>query len=393
MKYKRRNIIQFILFMIIVFFAVMYVLYLKDWIDFRFISFGDLNPYGGWSELKSSFIDINYRFSGLSRTIALSFSILLTTLFFGRFFCGFVCPLGTLQDFFTFIGNKFNIQKIEIDNNSHQKLIVIKYFIFLLAIVISTIGLGNIIAPYSPWLAFLNISVGSILIPGLIILFILLLLSLGMPRVFCKYLCPLGAFQSLIQALGFFSIENSSNCKSCNHCLNECPVSIKKPYASGEVSPECISCLSCVERNCIKEDYTYTLNIFNREIRSNQYIALALTVFMSIYFFMPLIHLSSHSQVILNLNGLQQGKYIGTGIGFGGPIKVEVIVEDEMIESINVLNHQESAGYYEEVFKMKSREIIRNQSLSVDSLSGATASSRGFFSAIKSAINQSLKHE
>jgi polyferredoxin len=393
MSYKKRNIIQFILFFIIVFFAVTYVLYIKDWIYFKLISFGDLNPYGGWSELKSAFIDVSYRFTGLSRSVALTVAILITTLFFGRFFCGFICPLGALQDFFSFVGNKFNVKKIEISNNIHQKLMLIKYFIFLFAIAISTIGLGAIIASYSPWLAFLNIITGSILIPGLLILLTLLLLSLKIPRVFCRYLCPLGAFQSLVQALGFSSIKRSSHCKSCNNCLKECPVAIKKPYASGEVSPECISCLRCVESNCIKGDYTYTLNIFSKKIRQSQYIALALIVFISIYFFMPFIHINSNAQELLTAHQLQEGKYIGTGIGFGGPIRVEIIVEDEKIKNINVLSHQESTGYYEEVFKMKSREIITNQSLSVDSLSGATASSRGFISAIKSAINQSLEHE
>jgi len=131
----------------------------------------------------------------------------------------------------------------------------------------------------------------------------------------------------------------------------------------------------------------------NKKIKPNQYIALALIVFISIYFLIPFIHITSNTQGFLSFTQLQEGRYIGTGIGFGGPIRVEIVVDNERIKTINVLSHQESTGYYEEVFKMKSREIIATQSLNVDTLSGATASSRGYLSAIKSAINQSLEQE
>ncbi|HKL43307.1 MAG TPA: 4Fe-4S binding protein [Clostridia bacterium] len=393
MMLKKRNIVQFILFFIVVFLAVTYALYINDWIPFKLLSFGDLNPYGGWSALKSAFTAVDYQLTGLSRSIALTVSILVTTLFFGRFFCGFICPLGALQDFFAFIGNKLNIKKIKLNNERHEKLLFIKYFIFLFAVVVSIMGLGPIISSYSPWLAFLDISMGFILTPGLYILIGLMISSLIIPRLFCRYLCPLGAFQSLINAFGFFKVKSSDHCNGCTNCLKECPMAIKKPYASGEVSPECISCLNCVERKCIRGDYSYTLNILNKKIKPNQYIALALIVFISIYFLIPFIHITSNTQGFLSFTQLQEGRYIGTGIGFGGPIRVEIVVDNERIKTINVLSHQESTGYYEEVFKMKSREIIATQSLNVDTLSGATASSRGYLSAIKSAINQSLEQE
>jgi uncharacterized protein with FMN-binding domain len=392
MNLKKRSTIQITIFVFTILISLTYSLYLKDLINFKLLSFGDLNPYGGWSELKSAFTDVGYRFSGISKSTALTSSILLTSLFFGRFFCGFICPIGALQDFFTFIGNRLNIKKIAVKNKIHKKLILLKYFVFISALVLSIFGLGRLISPYSPWLAFLNISMGLSFTLGTYILITILVLSLVVPRIFCRYLCPLGAFQSLWYAAGFFKVKNSSNCKSCNYCLKECPVEIKSPHESREVSPECINCLKCVDTTCIRDDYTYSINIFNRELNKNKYIAFSLIIFISIYSFLPLIDTSAGNQDISNFGALKDGSYIGTGIGFGGPLRIELTVDNGNIENIEVVNHRESTGYYEEVFKMKRREIIENQSLSIDTVSGATATSRGFFSAVKSAVSQSLEY-
>jgi uncharacterized protein with FMN-binding domain len=158
------------------------------------------------------------------------------------------------------------------------------------------------------------------------------------------------------------------------------------------VSPECISCLKCVDNTCIRDDYTYSINIFNRELKKNKYIAFSLIIFISIYSFLPLIDTSAGNQDISNFGTLKDGSYIGTGIGFGGPLRIELTVDNGNIENIEVVTHRESTGYYEEVFKMKRREIIENQSFSIDTVSGATATSRGFFSAVKSAVSQSLEY-
>jgi uncharacterized protein with FMN-binding domain len=392
MNLKKRSTIQVIIFMFIILISLTYSLYLKDLINFKLLSFADLNPYGGWSELKSVFTDIGYRYRGISRSVGLTASILLTSLFFGRFFCGFICPIGALQDFSSFIGDKFNINKFTVKNKVHKKLILLKYFIFRASLVLSIFELGSLISPYSPWLAFLNISMGFNFSIGTYILIGILVFSLVIPRIFCRYFCPLGAFQSLLYALGFFKVKKSTGCKSCNYCLKECPVEIKNPYESGEVSPECINCLKCVDTNCIRDDYTYSINIFNKKLNKNKYIALSLIIFIGIYSFLPLIDKSTGSQDISNFGTLKDGSYIGTGIGFGGPLRIELTIDNEKIKNIEVISHRESTGYYEEIFKIKKREIIESQSLSIDAVSGATASSRGFFSAVKSAVSQSLEY-
>ena len=90
---------------------------------------------------------------------------------------------------------------------------------------------------------------------------------------------------------------------------------------------------------------------------------------------------------------MKEGVFIGTGIGFGGPIQVEVKVKDNRITEIKPINHSETLGYYEEVFRNISKEIVETQSLSIDTISGATVTSRGFLNAVKSGISQSLGNQ
>ena len=125
----------------------------------------------------------------------------------------------------------------------------------------------------------------------------------------------------------------------------------------------------------------------------NQYITISLILLISIYLLLPLIKPKASSQSIVDLDSLKDGTYIGTGIGFGGIMQVEVIVENNRIIEIYPISHSETTGYYEEVFKKISLEIIETQNLNIDTISGATASSRGFINGVKSGISQALERK
>lgn len=80
------------------------------------------------------------------------------------------------------------------------------------------------------------------------------------------------------------------------------------------------------------------------------------------------------------------GKYAGEAQGFGGTIKVEVEVSDSEILKINVLEHKESAGISDPAFNKIPSQIIENQSVAVDTISGCTFSSKGLIDAVKAAL-------
>lgn len=389
MKINKRNIIQlgFTLFTIII--CVWYYLYIVGETDVRILSIGDLNPYGGWSALKAAVTDPGYRFRGITKSIALTIGILVLALLMGRFFCGFICPIGALQDFFKHMGTKMRIKEVKLPRWKFFNPEMLKYLILLIALVLSILGLGNKVSPYSPWLAYLNVFLGFNFQSGFIVLLVIILASLFIKRIFCRCFCPLGAFQSLLAAIGPSSIKSNEVCNGCSNCLRNCIVDIERPNKM-EVSPECVRCIKCVESKCIKDSEGYTIDFGKTKIGKSQYIAISLIFIIGIYLFLPLIQVKASNQPIVELGTLKDGTYIGTSYGFGGIIQVEVIIEDNKIVEINPMLHNETKGYYEEVFRRVSLDIIKSQTLNVDVISGATVTSRGFLNGIKSGVSQAL---
>lgn len=84
----------------------------------------------------------------------------------------------------------------------------------------------------------------------------------------------------------------------------------------------------------------------------------------------------------------KDGTYTGVGRGFKPGLTVSVTVKSGKIANIEIVSHHESRGYYEEPFDIVPKEIIESQSTEVDSVSGATRSSRGIMEAVNNALSQ-----
>ncbi|MDY4128892.1 FMN-binding protein [Peptostreptococcus porci] len=86
-------------------------------------------------------------------------------------------------------------------------------------------------------------------------------------------------------------------------------------------------------------------------------------------------------------NKLNDGTYEGSGRGFKGDISVSVKVSNGRIESIGVTNHSDDEPYITDAKAVLSR-IVSNQSVKVDSVTGATFSSNGIKTAVKNALKK-----
>ncbi|HCX65430.1 MAG TPA: flavocytochrome c [Eubacteriaceae bacterium] len=82
----------------------------------------------------------------------------------------------------------------------------------------------------------------------------------------------------------------------------------------------------------------------------------------------------------------EAGTYEGVGEGINGEIKLEVEVSSDKIESINVVEHEESPGISDPAFDQIPQSIIDDQTLAVDIVSGATYSSEGIIEAVTQAL-------
>lgn len=85
---------------------------------------------------------------------------------------------------------------------------------------------------------------------------------------------------------------------------------------------------------------------------------------------------------------LTNGTYTGEAEGKGGLIKVELAVADGKISKLDVKEHHETAGIGDLAMKEISKAIIENQSVNVDTISGATIACEGFLKATKGALKE-----
>ena len=81
------------------------------------------------------------------------------------------------------------------------------------------------------------------------------------------------------------------------------------------------------------------------------------------------------------------GTYEGSATGFGGDLKVEVVLSDEAIDSVTVTENSETEGIGSKAVETLPQAIVDAQSVDVDSVSGATVSSE----AIKAAVTMALE--
>ena len=85
---------------------------------------------------------------------------------------------------------------------------------------------------------------------------------------------------------------------------------------------------------------------------------------------------------------LTPGTYTATVTGHNAPITIEVTVTDQAIESINVVESSETAGIGTNAMEKLTDEIIANQTVNLDTITGSTITSATFLSAVKDALTQ-----
>ncbi|ABR49588.1 flavocytochrome c [Alkaliphilus metalliredigens QYMF] len=84
----------------------------------------------------------------------------------------------------------------------------------------------------------------------------------------------------------------------------------------------------------------------------------------------------------------QAGTYTGVAPGHNGDITVEVTVDENEIQSVNILEHNESQGIADPAIDRIPNAIVDGQTLAVDAISGATITSDAIIAAVINALEQ-----
>jgi len=169
-------------------------------------------------------------------------------------FCGWICPLGTVQEWLGNLGKKLFRDKKFIPENVDRYGRYIKYPLFILIIIATIISGRMIFRDYDPFISFFHMGFGELPWTAYLVMFIVLIGSLFVIRFWCRYFCPLGVIVGLIGKLGIFKIEcDNEKCVSCGKCEKLCPMDIKIAKMGRIKTIECNSCLDCLEARDIKD--------------------------------------------------------------------------------------------------------------------------------------------
>ncbi|MBA55318.1 MAG: regulatory protein NosR [Pseudomonadales bacterium] len=171
-----------------------------------------------------------------------------TIVLWGRgIFCGWLCPFGALQELLNELARKLKIKQIEPPFAVHERLWAVKYIILLalFGISLESMATAERYAEVEPFkTTFLLVFQREWWFAAWALL--LLFVSLFTRKVYCRYICPLGAALAIPTKLRLFDwLKRRKECGSpCQLCAVECEIQAIHPDGTINAN-ECHHCLDC----------------------------------------------------------------------------------------------------------------------------------------------------
>ena len=178
----------------------------------------------------------------------------------GRLVCGLLCPFGFLQDLLY----KIPVPKCNVPKKIDRPARYLKYAVLLTLVILLPLFVlpeNGVAVPYfckylCPAGALEGGAVHMLANPALrglagalfywkvFVLVAIVALSMLIPRPFCRYLCPLGAFYSPFNRFSFYQMHlDKSKCLGCKTCERACAMGVE--ITKNINGLECIRCGKC----------------------------------------------------------------------------------------------------------------------------------------------------
>ncbi len=195
--------------------------------------------------------------------------VIILTIIFGRFFCGWICPFGAIHQFVGWLGNRGKKVTDKIRLNIYRKAQCVKYLVLFFFVGMAAFPSlsGTLQTGLLDPIPLVTRSFQLVLLPifdrgtyltsvnaryyefGWLIFAVFtaaVLLNLVIPRFYCRFICPLGAFLGVISRYSIWRIgKTKSECTNCKLCEKACEGGCEP---SGNIKiAECVLCFNCRE--------------------------------------------------------------------------------------------------------------------------------------------------
>jgi polyferredoxin len=182
-------------------------------------------------------------------------------LFFGRAFCGWACPFGTLHDLVS-VRAKRKARAIP-----YAKFIMLGLVLILAWITADTYfckfcPAGSLFAAIPAPFFYQGLQLSVFFYFHLLTLVLTVGAALILSRFWCRYLCPYGTIGAF-NRISLTTIARSSQCDQCNKCLKVCPMGVKDAGLIGK-STDCTLCGRCVDA-CASRNLRFSRRSFAKD--------------------------------------------------------------------------------------------------------------------------------
>jgi polyferredoxin len=183
--------------------------------------------------------------------IVMAAAMMLFTVVGNKVFCGWICPLGSLQEIVLKLSRP--IKKIKLPFSISNSVRFSLFLLFLIYLISFGTNIYNLFNPFE--LFHWHLDTYLIIVTAVVIL-----ASLIYYRPFCHFLCPAGLITWFFEQVSIFKvIKNETRCTHCNKCIKESPCSAIDPIIKDQtIIPDCYACGKCIE-SCQVDALSFSL--------------------------------------------------------------------------------------------------------------------------------------